>query len=650
MVKRCKVVLILTMIAVTFYLLASCGRLSSVQAAEGLREDTAQLDFVKTDTIRIFEGERVLVENYIVKKGDYVWKILQKRGHGSNSQLRYWADALQELNPKMEDINKIYEGQHLLVPLGFLKDVEEEKATPSHLGTETYTVRAGESVVSILRKRFNLPDSLIFDEALNLVKKYNPEVEDLNRIRVGQRLIIPLHEVAKTEEEVNLEKVVELRPTVAPTAEWTDPQKQEPVGEEKLTEDSLEGPTELVVDTRLPRRNGVGAPVRREGGDTFLKTRIASTLSPGEQRVRLLADAFMALTIAMGGRSQNSGQHYLPLKEEGQITLKAQSFPLLEFPTGERIFLDLGDRLSSSLEEAISTTWDSRYTVVNVREKDNFRTVWQGIMDRLINTDQWSERGPMIIRKPLEISILGDWILSLSTPQPRGPKVFVINLLVNSKERTDSALQAYLDNLGVRVLDIQLRGQLERARIIAPLDERAFAHPPTSLVTNPATPQEAAVAYLDLLGLSYESEANVPLDSSKQGEVTISVRAGLYFSWKGHSHLVDFGRLSTPILRLLKESGLRVLLVDPSWTATEVFGAMTTHLGLTAESSYSFFVSERDSSRNIRLTIEGDFIREGERSYLITPTHVPNSLADFLDRKEVLSLSYGPTRAGLSIR
>ena len=256
----------------------------------------------------------------------------------------------------------------------------------------------------------------------------------------------------------------------------------------------------------------------------------------------------------------------------------------------------------------------------------------------------------MIIQDPLEIAILGDWIVSLPASQSRGPKVFVINLLANSRERTDSALQAYLDSVGVRVLDIQLRGQLERARIIAPLDERAFAHPPTSLVTNPLTPQEAAVAFLDLLGLTYRREADVPLEPSRQGEVSISVRVGLHFSWKGHSHLVDFGRLPISVLRLWQESGLRVLLVDPNWTATEVFEAMMKHLGLTAKDSYSLSVSERESSRNIRLTIAGDFIREGERSYLITPTYVPNSLADFLDRKEIFSLSYGPARSGLSIR
>ena len=79
--KRYKVVLILTMIANTSYVPTCWGQLSSVQAAGGLREDTAQLDFVRTDTIQPLKGEQIPVENYIVKEGDYIWKILRERGY-----------------------------------------------------------------------------------------------------------------------------------------------------------------------------------------------------------------------------------------------------------------------------------------------------------------------------------------------------------------------------------------------------------------------------------------------------------------------------------------------------------------------------------------------------------------------------------------
>jgi hypothetical protein len=371
-----------------------------------------------------------------------------------------------------------------------------------------------------------------------------------------------------------------------------------------------------------------------------LKTRLAPSVTPEEQRVQILADAVMAVVVAMGGHCQNSGRHFLPLKGEGQITLKAQSFPLLEIPSGERIFLDIEDRLPPALEEVIKTSWQGRYVVVNVNNSDNFRTVWQRVLDEFTGMQQWLDREPLLIHEPLEITIRGDWVLTVLNPQPQGRKVFVINLLNDGRERTDSALQAFLDGVGIRVVDVQLRGQLERARVAAPLDETAFtAHPAAALVRLKTAP-EAVASFLDLLGQTYQRDANVLLYAGEQRNVTFSVKAAFYFKRRGESHLVDFRLLSAPVLSLLKERGFKVLEIDPGLGTNQVLQAMMAHLGLTADKSHPVFVSSRAPERNISLTLPGKLIREGEKEFLLTPTVLPASLTDFLDRHGVRILVY----------
>jgi hypothetical protein len=152
---------------------------------------------------------------------------------------------------------------------------------------------------------------------------------------------------------------------------------------------------------------------------------------------------------------------------------------------------------------------------------------------------------------------------------------------------------------------------------------------------------ESATAFLDLLGLSYQRNASVPLYDEGKSEVTITVRAGLYFQWKGQSYLVDFSLLSSPILGLLEGQDIKVVVIEPYSPAVKVFGKMAENLGLTLEDSYTVLVSGREPTRNIRLTLPGYFIRDGDNSYLITPLSVPASLADFLARQGVLVLSYG---------
>jgi hypothetical protein len=254
--------------------------------------------------------------------------------------------------------------------------------------------------------------------------------------------------------------------------------------------------------------------------------------------------------------------------------------------------------------------------------------------------EQWRDASPLPIREPLEINIQGDWVLTATQSQSQGPKVVVINLVGERRERTDAALQAFLDSLGIRVVDVQLRGELERVRVIAPLDERAFANHAKFYSVNPRSVEEAVAAFLDLLGQVSRRHASVPVYPEGESEVTLAIKAGYSFQRKGVVHVIDFNVLSKPLLRLLADKEIKVLVIDPAWNPPQVFRAMSEHLGLPTEESYRLFISARDPRRNISIVLPGTHIEEEEKSYLVTPMALPASLSDYLSRKGVRPLSY----------
>ncbi|MEE9532215.1 MAG: hypothetical protein V3W52_14580, partial [Syntrophobacteria bacterium] len=65
---------------------------SSVQQ---IREVGGQPASAGTDIIRTFQNKRVLCEEYLVKKGDRIWNILEERVHGSVAQIIHWSKVLQ---------------------------------------------------------------------------------------------------------------------------------------------------------------------------------------------------------------------------------------------------------------------------------------------------------------------------------------------------------------------------------------------------------------------------------------------------------------------------------------------------------------------------------------------------------------------------
>jgi hypothetical protein len=541
------------------------------------------------------------------------------------------ADLIEEQLPEEGAVRSPSKATHYVAP---------EKTRPFDL----VEVKSGDTLCTILRQRLQLPDHLIFNEAINQVKALNSQIRDLNLIRPGQRLVIPLYASTTVAGSSGATAVTELA-AADPAAVNSKPSVSSPMkglkSERARVRDS--GASADLTEEQLSEQSGVGTHTEATDAMASEKTRLASAPGPEEQRIQILADALMATVIALGGKSLNKGLYFLPLRGQAQITLKCNHFPLLEFPGGDSVFLDLNDRLSATLEESIRDIWEGRYQVVNVRDTDNFRSIWQQVTGNLTQMELWTDGGPLFIHEPIEISVRGDWILTASKPPRQGRKIFVVNLLEDTQERTDPALQTYLDSLGIRVVDVQLRGQLERPRVTAPLNEGVFERHSRSVVARSRSAPDLVEALLRSLEQPYQRDASVTLLSEAQDAITVSVQAGIYFKRYGESHLIYFGKLYPPLLTILKERQFEVLVLEPSWSPPLVLEAMIAHLQLDANSSYTFSASQRDPKRNIRLSLPGDLIQEEKQSHLLTSVALSASLEHFLQRQGVRVLLY-PTR------
>ena len=90
--------------------------------------------------------------------------------------------------PEITDLNHIISGRRIRIP-NIPKGREEfsVQATPE----DVYVIKKGQHLAMILRQVYGLPDHLIFNEYLNLIKELNPEIENLDLVEAGQRVRIP---------------------------------------------------------------------------------------------------------------------------------------------------------------------------------------------------------------------------------------------------------------------------------------------------------------------------------------------------------------------------------------------------------------------------------------------------------------------------
>jgi len=78
------------------------------------REDSARLVFQRTATLR-----KIWV--YVVKKGDILARIYRKQQR--DKRVPY--DLIRRLNPEIKDLNRIYPGQNIVLPVRETTDLGE---------------------------------------------------------------------------------------------------------------------------------------------------------------------------------------------------------------------------------------------------------------------------------------------------------------------------------------------------------------------------------------------------------------------------------------------------------------------------------------------------------------------------------------------
>ncbi|MDY6954657.1 MAG: LysM peptidoglycan-binding domain-containing protein [Thermodesulfobacteriota bacterium] len=267
----------------------------------------------KIYTLHTYEGQDVLCDLYTVQKDDHIWQILRQKGRIAERDFPRFVNILKGLNPHVEDVDRIYPGQELLIPL---KQVAAPKG-PSQEGQRYVTipmipdvlyrdrkVRSGDSVSKILMTHLGLSWREIRKGYLQAFRQLNPDIKDLATIYPGQVLKIP--ELAS---EGGAEPSLAMPPlSAAPPAEAATPS----------------------ASVEIP---------------------------PSEEEVAVLHHVLSETVGQLGGKFLAKGQCYFPVKGEKDLELDLATFPVIETDDGRHMILETRQGLPQDVGKAISAYW-----------------------------------------------------------------------------------------------------------------------------------------------------------------------------------------------------------------------------------------------------------------------------------------------------
>jgi hypothetical protein len=456
----------------------------------------------KRYSILKYKNEEILCEPYIVQKGDWLYKIFQKKGELSKKQFHLFLTIFKQINPKINNIDNIKPGIRILIPLKKTGVQDFEQITPGNIDVpvvefsgqpnkldlapfiKIHKIKKGETVYRLLDKNFLIKGGGgISKEGLKALQLVNPNMKNIHIIYEGADIYLP------------------------------DPSIKSQPWFKRL----ISGKSKKYKNTKI------------------------------QKRFKIKPSKMMALkkyTSLIEGTLLNSGKMYFPEKNNSTGVLDLSSNPIIDAKDGSKILILSGDNISDALVKNIKAHWKNLKIqllseLTNKQEPDKHETDKSKIAGKNI-----------LLKKNIGITetkkIIKALLLQANytyTPNSRTP--FILNniLLEASFGRvTREDTKDVLINFGIvygSALEILKK---QKFKILS--------------ISSELTPIELTQKLFSHLGYA---TWNNPSFSSKK---TIKSINGLYLT-KGQEKLfLPVNKLSVDAFTYLKNEGVKILSIE----------------------------------------------------------------------------------------
>ncbi|MBU2053858.1 MAG: LysM peptidoglycan-binding domain-containing protein [Proteobacteria bacterium] len=520
------------------------------------REDSARLVFQKKAGIPS-------IRVHVVKKGEWLAYILRKQYGDEPVSLA----LIRKLNPKIRNLNRIYPGQRIQLPVREVADLPETAdADPMKTATTqaAYRIRNGDSISRIILRELGVSP----EEALptyRLIRQLNPDMEDMARLQAGQTLHLP--------------------PGHVPPA----PAAAEPLH-------AAARPAE-----QIPEKTAVKTP------------------PPAESPLGIIRP----VVSRMKGTVIDKGNYYIPLGENAQVTLDCFLIPVVELDDGTTVLIDFGNRLSEDLKGMIRKSWVNYFFLAGEALRDDL-AILQGIIkhSRKYRMDK-VERPLTLMVKP-EIQVFPDWIIAGRQTADAAPYRQGLFLLGGSERPFSPEIRAFAEKNGFIITEIA--------------GGRVIASPVSPAAAPPAIPElkdlkgvVLAERLLSAIGEKPVRNAEVVIFNQALNGFNLSIMADLLLRRGERQFILHTKKLPEQFVRILNEAGTEVILIGEADQGRPLIDSVLKGIDIPVSFGYfSFRIPEEGGRTRFAATLPAlKATPGGEPLYLIDFDPPPHSQSLF---------------------
>ncbi|MCP4665629.1 MAG: LysM peptidoglycan-binding domain-containing protein [Deltaproteobacteria bacterium] len=550
-------------------------------------EKTYSISLVKTadmgkEVVEV-DNRKVLTQTLTIKKGDWIWKIMREKGLLEKRNLSELIAVLKKLNKSLTNLDLIHPGEKIIIPLKIAPlssgiaapEGPVKKVIPiadlKDIDFNKYTVKQGDALVRVARGQYDIPDGHLYGEYLELVRNLNPHIKDLDTIYPGQVVRLPIYspEVVK-------------KP----------------------------------VKAALYKKRRARAGDRRRG-------------KKGPSATHDLGKIFQE----MGEQWVETGKYSILLKSGSQVQLNAESCPFITLQNGQKVIVDLKNKLPEETAGRIGSLSEN-YRLVRLTQGDDLRASLDKVLKACNYPELYKKGEPYELKGDITIRVTGDWVVKPGKGRSdQSTRAVVLNLKHVGAPSVPPVIQDFLKGRGITIIDYPppaLRVLKNTLKI-------------QTLPRN-GNPQSLVKTVLTLTGQTFSYQAAIPVYEGQKGGAQSVMKADFLLSVNGRDTIIDLSGLSRKSVSFFLEHQFQILSLaaenDPLVMVSKVLDFLGTKFD---PSPRSFWAIPGDDSRNVGLTLPGVIFSDTQgKAILATPLALPEQIKVFLSKKgyHILPLSF----------
>ncbi|MGO9137548.1 MAG: LysM peptidoglycan-binding domain-containing protein [Syntrophales bacterium] len=458
--------------------------------------------------------------------------------------------------------------------------------------TRPYVVKEGEWLFQIMRAQ-----SGVTSHRVTVIKKLNPEIKDINKIKPGQVLILPERERAAMSEaqdsSTTMNYTIRKGDSISRIAmrelNVRFPDLKKTVDDIKQLNPDIRNYNMIYPGQtlQLPRRSIVITKQEAQAAEAESSPRVVKD-EPKDKPIVLPRARLSIIKVVinrMNGAFITMGKYYIPIPELGQVTIDCSTIPIAELDDGSSFFLDFSNRIPDSLKNMIQSNWKN-YHFIDIGNSDDSAVVLQKLVNASNLYTMTRRTAPYVIGNSPPLLLSLDWLI---TKKPKDSKPYLqgLSFISDNSRLLPAPMIQYAQRNGMIITEI-----LDGQDIISVPDEKYT--PAQVLIMNASTNIELVNSLLYELGYQITRDTEVGiLDTSASG-FYLSVKIDVLAKKGDKQILIPSKTISQQFIGGLKTRGTEIVTLDDGETKKTVIEKTLRAASIPFSfASFSFSVPEK---------------------------------------------------------